>query len=154
MKKYLFIVFAFQFVTFFFRAGAQPAQIQPAVKITGEVTNMLTLTMHDLEAYQQTVVTRKGKDNKDHRYSGVLLSSILEKAGVTLDKQLRGKNLRKYVLITADDGYQVVFALAELDKDFTDNAVILATSADGKPLDNTEGPFHIIVQADKYLQGV
>ncbi len=109
---------------------------------------MLTLTITDLEAYQQTIVTRKGKDNKDHTYSGVLLSTILEKAGVTLGKQLRGKNLRKYVLITAADGYQVVFALAELDMEFTDNAVILATSADGKPLDGTEGPFHIIVKED------
>ena len=62
---------------------------------------------------------------------------------------LKGKNLAKYILITASDNYQVVFALAELDKAFTDKTIILADQVDGKPLPSGEGPFRVIVQDEK-----
>ena len=77
------------------------------------------------------------------------MSTILQKAGVTSGKDLRGKNLTKYVQVEASDGYQVVFALAELDKDFTDRMIILADEVDGKPLAAGDGPFRIIVQDEK-----
>ncbi len=122
---------------------------QVTVQITGEVTNPYTLTMADFKQMPKTQVTRKDKDNKEHVYYGVLLSSILQKAGVTSGKDLRGKNLTKYVLISAGDGYQVIFALAELDKDFTDRTIILADQVDGAPLSPAEGPFRVIVQDEK-----
>jgi hypothetical protein len=78
-----------------------------------------------------------------------LLSAILQKAGVPSGKDLHGKNLTKYVLVNASDGYQVVFALAKLDKDFTDRTIILADHLDGKPLPTGVGPFQIIVQDEK-----
>ena len=124
---------------------AQPAM----VKVSGEVITPLSLTETDLQKFAQTTVTRKDKDGKDHIYTGVLLPTILEKAGVTLGKDLKGKNLTKYVLLGARDGYHVVFALAELEKDFTDRLVILAYMVDGKPLNETDGPFRIIVQDEK-----
>jgi hypothetical protein len=62
---------------------------------------------------------------------------------------LKGENLTKYLLIKAADGYQVVFALAELDKAFTDRMIILCNNVDGKPLPPGEGPFRIIVQDEK-----
>ena len=80
---------------------------------------------------------------------GVLLATLLQKAGVTLGKDLKGKNLTKYILVGAADGYQVVFALAELDSDFTDRLIILADKVDGKLLAPGEGPFRIIVQDEK-----
>lgn len=49
----------------------------------------------------------------------------------------------------ARDGYQVVFALAELDNAFTDKKIILASQIDDKPLAQTDGPFRIIVQGEK-----
>ena len=49
---------------------------------------------------------------------------------------MKGKNLTKYILVTASDNYQVVFALAELDKAFTDRTIHLADQVDGKPLQN------------------
>jgi hypothetical protein len=52
-------------------------------------------------------------------------------------------------LVEARDGYQVVFALAELDKDFTDRRIILADKVDGKSLSPADGPFRIIVQDEK-----
>ncbi|QEM07613.1 molybdopterin-dependent oxidoreductase [Mucilaginibacter rubeus] len=122
---------------------------EAVVKITGEVTNPLTIGPAELQQYKQTSVTRKDKDGKAHIYSGVIVSEILTKAGVTLGADLHGKNLVKYLLVEASDGYQVLFALAELDKGFTDRVIILADKIDGQPLAPADGPFRIIVQDEK-----
>jgi len=124
-------------------------QKQATVKITGEVTTPLTITPENIKTYEQTTVIRKDRDGKDHSYTGVLLSTLLQKAGVTMGKDLKGENLVKYVLASASDGYQVTFALAELDKEFTDRSIILSTQIDGQPLAVADGPFRIIVQDEK-----
>lgn len=129
---------------------AARAQTKEAVvKVTGEVTTPLSISGADLQQYKQTTVTRKDRDGKDHTYSGVIVSEILAKAGVTLGPELRGENLAKFLLVEASDGYQVLFALAELDKSFTDRAIILADKIDGQPLAPADGPFRIIVQDEK-----
>ena len=122
---------------------------QASVKISGVVVTPLEIKLDDLNQFKQTQVVRKDRDGNDHTYSGVLLADLLLKAGVTMGKDLRGENLTKYVLVEASDGYQVVFALAELDKGFTDRTIILADMIDGKPLAPSDGPFRIIVQDEK-----
>lgn len=149
MKNSIMALIAFLSILASPIANAQTPAKEALVNITGEVTTPLELKLTDLQQYPQITVIRKDKDGKDHTYSGVELSAILQKAGVSLGKDLRGKNLAKYILINAADGYQVVFALAELDKDFTDRAIILATTIDGKPLADADGPFRVIVQDEK-----
>lgn len=144
MKKHIIILF----IALLSTAGAY-AQKQASVKISGELTTPLEIKLADMQQFTQTQVVRKDKDGKDHTYTGVLLSAILEKAGATMGKNLKGENLTKYATVEASDGYQVLFALAELDKDFTDRQVILATQVDGQPLAATDGPFRIIVQDEK-----
>ncbi|MES2810146.1 MAG: molybdopterin-dependent oxidoreductase [Bacteroidota bacterium] len=119
------------------------------VKVGGEVTTPLTIDATTFAKYTQVKVSRKDKEGKDHIYTGVTLSDILTKAGATLGDALKGKNLTKYLLVEAADNYQAVFALAELDKAYTDRAIILANTVDGKPLPEGEGPFRIIVQDEK-----
>nr|WP_294791667.1 molybdopterin-dependent oxidoreductase [uncultured Mucilaginibacter sp.] len=119
------------------------------VKVTGEVATPLNIDKAELQKFKQISVTYKDKAGKDHSYSGVLLADILQKAGVTSGAALRGLNLTKYVLAEAIDGYKVVFALVELDKEFTDKQIILADKVDGNALPATEGPFRIIVPDDK-----
>ena len=146
MKKYsIILLFTVVSLIISFYAKAQT----PSVKISGEVTTPMTINDDDLHKYAQTTVTRKDHDGKDHIYTGVILSEILKKAGATLGPDLKGKNLNKYILVTASDNYQVVFAFAELDKAFTDRTIILADQVDGKPLPSGEGPFRIIVQDEK-----
>jgi len=128
---------------------AQTTAQQPSVKIKGEVVTPLELKLSDLKQFEQTKVSRKDRDGKDHTYTGVLLSTILQKAGVTLGRELKGENLTKYIIIEASDGYQVIFALAELDKDFTDRQIILASEIDSQPLPTGDGGFRIIVQDEK-----
>jgi hypothetical protein len=140
MKKYCLIALFCLFTFITGNASAQTATKQATVKVYGE---------EDVKQFKQTEVVRKDKDGNDHTFSGVVLSEILKKAGVTLGKDLKGENLTKFVSVEANDGYQVIFALAELDKDFTDRNMILATQIDGKPLAQGDGPFRIIVQDEK-----
>ena len=151
MRKITLILFTILLGLFVtpYLSEAQTALTQTSVKVSGEVKTPLDLNLDSLNKFKQTTVIRKDKDGKDHTYTGVILSDILQKAGVPSGKDLRGKNLTKYVLIGASDGYEVVFALAELDKDFTDRVIILADTVDGKPLPAGEGPFRIIVQDEK-----
>jgi DMSO/TMAO reductase YedYZ molybdopterin-dependent catalytic subunit len=122
---------------------------QPILTIEGEVQKSLKLTVKELEKYPPTEVKAKDKDGKEHTYKGTLLYVVLDSAGVTLGKQLRGGNLVKYVLVTAADNYQVVYALPEIDPEFTSNTVLLATHVDGRPLPKGEGPFRLVNPADK-----
>ncbi|RZK16410.1 MAG: molybdopterin-binding protein [Pedobacter sp.] len=125
------------------------AQTTDVVKIGGTLTKPYELTLADLQKMPRVKVSRKNQDSSTFQYTGVLLSTILEKGGATLGKDLRRDNLTKYVIIEAIDGYQVIFALAELDADFTDEKIILADTVDNEPLLATEGPFRIIVEHDK-----
>ena len=126
------------------------AQTDEAIlKVTGEVITPLNITTTDFRSYNQVKLKHKDKEGKEHIYSGVVLADILQKAGVTLGENLKGKNLTKFMLAEAIDGYQVVFSLVELDKAYTDKLVILAKQVDGKPLAATEGPYRIIVQDEK-----
>ena len=120
-----------------------------SVRVTGEVLQPLTLTAADIAAMPRTTVSAKDKQGASHTYTGVALSDIFNKAGVTTGAQLRGKNMTKYVLVSCADGYKVVFSLAELDSAFTDRVVILADQMEGKPLPPNNGPFRIIVPGDK-----
>jgi DMSO/TMAO reductase YedYZ molybdopterin-dependent catalytic subunit len=133
----------------------QPTQTAPSngqptvVKVTGEVQTPLTLTAADLAAMPRTTAIAKDKQGVPHTFSGVALSEIFSKAGVTTGRQLRGENLAKYLLVTCADGYQVVFSLAELDSSFTDRVVILADQIEGKSLPAGTGPFRIVVPGEK-----
>ena len=118
-------------------------------KVDGEVEKQLILTERDFAKLPRTEVKGKDKDGKEHLFSGVAVSEILKQAGATLGGQLRGKNLTKYLVAKAADGYQAVFALAELDPEFTDQVIIIADKVDGQPLPKGEGAFRFVVPKDK-----
>ncbi len=132
-----------------FYSHAQDTTSKPAIKISGEVTTPLTVSMEDLLKMKPVNVNMKDKAGKDHSYKGVDLQEILGRAGVTMDKQLRGENLSKYLLVKCADGYKVLFSLAELDSSFTDRVVTLAYESDGKPLPAGIGPFRLVVPGEK-----
>lgn len=119
------------------------------VSISGEVITPLNLSVQDLSAYKQISHKVKDRDGKEHEFKGVALIEVFEKAGVTTGSKLRGENLAKYVLIKAADGYEVIYSLPEIDPEFTDQVIMLATEKDGQPLPNGEGPFRIITPNDK-----
>ena len=54
-----------------------------------------------------------------------------------------------YVIAEAEDGYKVVFALAELDSGITNSEILVADTVDGAPIDAKRGPFRLVVPHDK-----
>jgi DMSO/TMAO reductase YedYZ molybdopterin-dependent catalytic subunit len=124
------------------------ASAQSFVQVTGEVKNTLKLYEADIAKMNKVAVTLTDKDGKDHSYTGVPVIDLLNNAGVTTGKELRGENLTKYVLVKCSDGYQVLFALAEMDTAIAKRTIILATQADGKPLPLGKGPFRLVVPGE------
>ena len=130
-------------------AGLLPAQdAQPTLQVTGAVKQALTLSADDLAKMPRATVktTSAGMETV---YEGVWLHEVLKKAGVPQGGELRGKALSSYVLAEAQDGYQVVFSLGELDPSFIDNEILLADTANGKPLFGAQGRFRLVVPKDK-----
>lgn len=125
-----------------------PAQPAPTIEVTGAVQQGLRLTIADLSTMPRATVETK-TDGVTVNYQGVWLREVLKKAGVPGGTELRGKALAGYLVAEAQDGYQVVFSLAELDPMFTDNPVLLADSADGEPLSGAQGPFRLIAPKEK-----
>src|ERR1700676_4783195 len=120
----------------------------PTVQVTGAVKQTLTLSADDLAKMPRASV-RATSNGIEVVYEGVWLHEVLKRAGVPQGSDLRGKALASYVLAEAQDGYQVVFSLAELDPSFIDNEILLADTANGKPLFGAQGRFRLVVPKDK-----
>jgi hypothetical protein len=108
------------------------------------------LTRSDIESLPHVKVATHGSDTSA-TFEGVVLRTILEKAGIDFGHSMRGKRLASCLLVEAADGYRVVIALPELDPDFTDKEVLLAYLQDGKPLDDKAGPYRIVIPDEKRM---
>ncbi len=117
---------------------------QETLQVTGAVKAALTLSADDLARMPRASV-KLGETV----YGGVWLHEILKNAGVPQGEQLRGKALAGYILAKAQDGYEVVFSIAETDPSFIDNQMLVADRANGKPLPAGQGPFRLVVPRDK-----
>jgi DMSO/TMAO reductase YedYZ molybdopterin-dependent catalytic subunit len=106
-------------------------------------------SMRSLASYRKIELSEKDHDGKEHKFEGVALSDLLKAAGVTMGDALRGPNMAQYVLAKSRDGYQVVYALPELDSGFSTKTVLLAFHADGEALPAEKGPLQIIVPGEK-----
>ena len=120
----------------------------PTVQVTGAVKQALTLSADDLAKMPRATV-KTTSSGMETVYDGVWLHEVLKKAGVPHGGELRGKALSSYVLAEAQDGYQVLFSLGELDPAFIDNEILLADTANGKPLFGEQGRFRLVVPKDK-----
>ncbi|MET0243432.1 MAG: molybdopterin-dependent oxidoreductase [Flavitalea sp.] len=135
-----------------FCSSPASAQVKPgsaSLKISGEVTKELVFNKDDLRKLDRTTAILKDRDGRDVPYTGVSIQRLLEMAGVTTGKQLRGENLTKYLLVKCADGYEILFSLAELDNGFNDKKVILADESAGKDLPVDRGPFRIVIEGEK-----
>jgi DMSO/TMAO reductase YedYZ molybdopterin-dependent catalytic subunit len=129
-------------------AALDPVTGPAVLKVQGAVPAPLALTLDELakmprQTYSTTV------DGTTVTYEGVLLYDILVKAGWQFGHGMTGKPMASYLLATARDGYQVVFALPEIDPQFAGAKVIVADKKDGVPLSGPEQPFRMIAPQDK-----
>ncbi|MEI9812640.1 MAG: molybdopterin-dependent oxidoreductase [Acidobacteriota bacterium] len=118
------------------------------IQITGAVKQPLTLSAEDLAKMPRASV-KTTSNGMETVYGGVWLHEVLKRAGVPQGETLRGKALAGYISVEAQDGYQVVFSLGEVDPAFIDNEILLADTANGKALFGAQGRFRLVVPKDK-----
>ena len=132
-------------------AVALPAWSQQAtssISVTGAIAKPFTLTTADLAQMPRAMVTMSN-GGIETRYEGVWMHEILKRAGVPLGEALRGKALATYVIAEAQDGYQVVFSVGELDPVMTNAEILVADTSNGKPLFGDNGTFRLVIPNDK-----
>ena len=118
-------------------------------RVTGEVKQELRLTAGEIAKLPHVNAILKDRNGKDVPYSGVAVQTMLNMAGVTLGRDLRGENLSKFLLVRSADGYEVLFSLAEIDTTFTTRIMILADQVEGHALPADKGPLRMIVPGEK-----
>jgi hypothetical protein len=115
-----------------------------------ETGKQIVLTRSDIEALPRSRVTTSASDAST-TFEGVTLKAVLDKAGVGFGESMKGKRLASCLLVEAADGYRVVIALPEMDPAFTDKEFLLAFLKNGKPLDDKEGPYRIVIPGEKRM---
>ncbi len=133
-------------------SGGQSAKPQDAavlLRVAGEVAHAQQYRAEDLAKLPRQTVRAKSHSGVEAQYEGVALIDLLAKAGVPTGGQLKGQAVSLYVVVEAVDTYRAVFALAELDRSFTDRVILLADRRDGQPLTAHEGPLQVIVPGEK-----
>ena len=106
-------------------SAMQAAGGAAALVVDGDVTKPLALTAAELKMLPRSKVEVKAENGTVNVYEGVLASDLLKMAGVPLG-QMRSGVVASYAIASAGDGYQAVFAVAELDPAFTKSDVIVA----------------------------
>jgi len=132
--------------------AAKPTAAGGGVELTvdGDVTTPLKLSAEDLKKMPRvTVSVNNPHTGKKEEYEGVRLEEILRRAAATLGEKLKGPAMASYVVVSAGDGYRVVFSLAELDEGFVDSQVMVADTMDGKAMSGEVGPLRVVAPKEK-----
>lgn len=129
--------------------GQTSAERAPTLRVTGPSGQSIALSFNDLKAMPRDIANVTDEKGAQVVYGGVPVIEILRRVGTPTGKDLRGKQMALYLLVSASDGYHAVFAVAELDPEFTDRRVLLVDLRNGKPLADAEGPFRIIAPGEK-----
>jgi DMSO/TMAO reductase YedYZ molybdopterin-dependent catalytic subunit len=131
-------------------ATSLPAQTNPpALSVNGAVEQPLSLTLSDLQAMPRTKLKTREKDGSEATFEGVLLFEVVRRARPILSEHCCSNAVNTVVVIMADDGYQALFSLPELDPKFSSREILLADRRDGKPLDLRQGALQVITPDDK-----
>lgn len=129
---------------------AQTTATAAELRVSGAVSTPLVLSVADLKKMpRKTFSIVNPHDKKTEAYEGVLLEELLHSAGVPHGEQLRGPSMATYVIAEAEDGYRVIFSLAELDSGILESEVIVADTKDGAPLPAKQGPFRLVAPHEK-----
>ena len=128
--------------------AASLAGAQPSIDVVGLDGRKAAISLQGLERKSVTTADQAGIKTI---HEGVLLRDVLARANVPLGEALRGKALARAIVATAVDGYQVAYAIAELDAAFNDHMILIVDRRNGQPLIPDSGPLQIVVPQDKRL---
>ncbi|MGY5005060.1 molybdopterin-dependent oxidoreductase [Streptomyces griseus] len=111
-----------------------------AFTLVGELHRLVTLTVTDprgrWEQHRAEVTFGCAKEGPQHHTcEGPLLREVASDTGPAFDVRRRKDRSRFLLYVTGGDGRHTVLSWAEIDADFGDAPVLLATRMDGRPLE-------------------
>ncbi|MGP9018008.1 molybdopterin-dependent oxidoreductase [Streptomyces sp. BR1] len=132
--------------------GSLPEPAPRAFALCGDVARPAALTVADLRggwaAHRADVVFDCATSGPQrHSFEGPLLREVVGDAGPGFDIRRRKDRSRFLLAVDGGDGHHTVLAWAEIDADFGDRPVLLATRMDGRELD-AEGS-QLVVPSDR-----
>lgn len=119
------------------------------VLLIGALAHPEILTVADLQklpAHTETVTFNTSTGPQTHTFTGPLLLDVLTQAGPQFDPTIKNDKLRYYISVSATDNYRALVAYGEIDPNFENKQVLLATSQDNQSL-ATAGP-RLVVPGD------
>ncbi len=141
-------------------AGAQMAAAPAASAAKGPLAPLsesLTVTVHgksrtfsvtELEAMpQKTLRVHNEHSGKDESYTGVLLSDLLAKCGLTFTKDTQKEFLHSTVRMEGTDKYYVYYSAAEISGELHTGSVIVAIKLNDGTL-GIDGKFRMVSSED------
>jgi len=131
------------------KAHVRPRPEVSTLIVTGVAAAPVSLSAADLGKLSHRGIKAKDPGGEEIEFEVVSLGDVLKRAGMDFESDKHGRGLTRYLLVEAADKYRVVFSLPEIDPDYTDRTVCLAIKREGKPIPADEGPFRLIVPADK-----
>lgn len=126
-------------------AGGAQAQ---TLTVRGVDGTARTLTAADIAALPRGEAELV-ENGRPHRYEGASLTAVLRAGGLPMGMRLHGDPLKAYLVATGADGFQAVYSLAEVDRDFHGDSVILADRVDGGPLPAKQAPWRVVSSGDR-----
>ncbi|MFJ9407215.1 molybdopterin-dependent oxidoreductase [Streptomyces sp. NPDC101393] len=120
--------------------------------ISGRLLRPAALTVADLrdrweQHHAEVIFDCATNGPQHHTFDGPLLRDVMEDAGPAFDARRRKDRARFLLTVTGGDGHHAVLSWAEIDADFGNAPMLLATAMDGRPLD-AEGS-QLVVPSDR-----
>lgn len=90
-----------------------------------------------------------GKDKNMKTGTGIPLLSVIDAAVPKTEQKAKHPEMAFFVILEATDSYRVFFSLPELMPKVGRAQAWIIWSVDGKPLDEKEAPFRLVVTTDQ-----
>ncbi|MER8068917.1 molybdopterin-dependent oxidoreductase [Streptomyces sp. NPDC094034] len=129
-----------------------PAPARMSLTLRGEVACPVSLTVADLrERWEQhraeVVFDCATSGPRHHTFEGPLLREVVDEAKPVFDPRRRKDRSRFLVAVTGGDGHHTVLSWAEIDADFGNVPILLATAMDGRGLESAGS--QLVVPTDR-----
>jgi excisionase family DNA binding protein len=123
----------------------------PWLEVIGEDGQPCLVGLPALRAFGPTTIaaTRLCTQTfSQHRYTGVLLHTLLLNRGVLQPVERWRAVLSRFILAVGADGHRVALTVGEIDPAYSNVPVLIAWERDGAPLSPDEGPLLLVVPSD------
>lgn len=117
-----------------------------SVTVAGKQTSFSPADLQSMP--QHTVTVHNGHSNVDEVYTGVAVSDLLARFGISMQGHGDRRIYHSYLKAEGSDHYFVLYSTSELEPAVHTGDVIVALMVDGKPL-GADGAFKLVATEDK-----